>query len=219
MRWPATDPAVSTERIKVLAEIRLRTTEGERTVTLVALSARGALVLSQRAIGVAGECVDLELPAVGGKTVTVAAGVDKVHKVPEGMVSKVEFMIVEASIRKAVDDLLALLLAGDGGGTRRSPRVKYGVPVLYGELGQHRAKLIEISLNGLAMRAAVGLAGGTPLRVELPDALVLQGTVVNARPSESVAGTFEIGMVFDQLPQSTLIALRTLLSDLVRSQR
>jgi hypothetical protein len=211
--------ALSTARIKVLAEVRLRAQDGERQVTLVALSARGALVLSVEPVGAPGEVVDLHLPVVGGATVAVAAGIDSVERVAEGTVSKIEFMIVERHVRDALDELLALLLTGDGGGTRRCPRVKYPIPVRYGERGDDRAKLIEISMKGLSMRVAGDLAEGARVRVELPDAIVVTGSVVNRRASPTVPGAVEVGVAFGTLERPVESALRKLLADVVRRAR
>jgi hypothetical protein len=103
------DVPASAGRIKVLAEVRLRTLDGEQQVTLLALSREGALVLSTEAFGVPGECVDLELPVAGGSTIAIAAGIDSVEKLAQGNVSRLEFMIIDQAVRDALDNLLTLL--------------------------------------------------------------------------------------------------------------
>ena len=208
----------SSRRIKVHTLTRAVTTSGEREVVVLALSARSALVLAKDRLGHSGDTVDLVLPTLGGQELPITAGIERTERLAEGHVYTVEFMMVEQRVRRALDELLALLLGGDGGGTRQHPRIVHDVPVTYGEQGQDRADLEEVSMSGLSMRTHARIAEGSHLEVQIPDArggvrLNVRGRVVNTRPA--TVG-FHVGLAFGTLDPDNRTRLAELLSELVR---
>ncbi|MCU1283114.1 MAG: hypothetical protein JWM53_6660, partial [bacterium] len=135
-------------RIRVTTPTRVRTADGERAVTVVALSARSALMLANEPLGDIGRTIDLVLPGINGSELEITAGIERIERVREGEAVAVQFMIADPPLRRALTDLLALLLAGDGGGSRRLPRVIYDVRVRIGSEAEKLGRLEEISLSG-----------------------------------------------------------------------
>jgi len=210
--------AQADHRIRVTTPTRVRTADGERPVTVVALSARSALMLTQEPIGDVGRTLDLVLPGIGGAELEITAGIDKIERVREGAAVAVQFMIADPPLRRALGDLLALLLAGDGGGTRRHPRIIYDVRVRIGSDAERLGRLEEISLSGCSVRVGSRLEAGEPLILRVPlmrggSSLRLVGRVVSQRPSSD--GGHHTGVAFDDLDERTRHELGTLLADLM----
>ena len=205
-------------RIRVSTPTRLRTAEGERPATVVALSARSALLLAEAPPGEVGRTLDLLLPGIGGAELEVTAGIERIERVREGVAVTVQFMIAEPALRRALGDLLALLLAGSGGGTRRHPRVIYDVRVRLGSDAEQLGRLEEISLSGAALRVGSRLATDDLLILRVPmmrsgHSLRLIGRVVAQRPAPD--GGWHTGVAFDDLDDRSRGELATLLSDLM----
>ena len=205
-------------RIRVHTPTRVRTADGERPVTVLALSARSALMLAEAPLGDAGRTLDLLLPGIGGAELEITAGIERVERVREGLAVTVQFMIAEPALRRALGDLLALLLAGDGGGTRRHPRVIYDVRVRIGSDAEQLGRLEEISLSGASVRVGSRLSSGDLLILRVPmmrsgHSLRLIGRVVDQRPS--LDGGWHTGLAFDDLDQRSRTELGHLLADLM----
>jgi PilZ domain-containing protein len=205
-------------RIRVSTPTRVRTGDGERAVVVVALSARSALLLAQEPIGQVGRTVDLLLPGMGGVELEIMAGIARIDQVKEGSAVVVQFMIAEPSLRRAISDLLALLLAGDGGGTRRHPRVIYDVKIRLGSDAEAVGRLEELSLSGASVRVGTRLQPDDPVILRIP--LIRSGTtmrvigrVVSQRPA--LDGGLHTGVAFDTLDDRTRTELSTLLADLM----
>lgn len=205
-------------RVRVSTPTRVVTASGERAVTVLALSARSALILTPEPIGTIGRTIDLHLPALGGNELHVTAGIERVDRVREGEAVTVQFIVAEPSLRRALTDLLGLLLAGDGGGSRRHPRVIYDVRVRLGGEGDAVGRLEELSLSGACVTVGNALAAGAPLVVHVPQlsgvsSLRLAGRVVEQRPARD--GGFHTGVAFDALGDDARGALGRLLADLM----
>ena len=205
-------------RIRVHTATRVRTADGERPVTVVALSARSALMLADAPPGAVGRTLELLLPGVGDEELEITAGIERIDHVREGAAVAVQFMIAEPALRRALGDLLALLLAGDGGGERRHARVFYDVRVRIGSDAEKIGRLEEISLAGAAVRVGSRLAKDDPLILRVPlirggDSLRLIGRVVEQRRSPD--GGYHTGVAFDALDERTRRALGALLADLM----
>jgi hypothetical protein len=205
-------------RIRVTTPTRVRTADGERPVTVVALSARSALMLADAPLGAIGRTIDLLLPGLDGAELEITAGIERIEQVREGAAVAVQFMIADPPLRRALTDLLALLLAGDGGGTRRHPRVIYDVRVRIGSEAEQIGLLEEISLSGASLRVGKPLEKDEPLilrvpliRSGLPVRIV--GRVVAQRPAAD--GGYHTGVAFDDLDERTRGELGTLLADLM----
>jgi len=205
-------------KIRVTTPTRVRTADGEKPVTVVALSAHSALMLADQPLGAVGRTIDLLLPGVDGTELEITAGIEKIEKVREGAAVAVQFMIADPPLRRAITDLLALLLAGDGGGTRRHPRVIYDVKVRVGSEAERIGRLEEISLSGASVRVGTRLAVGDPLILRVPlmrsgTTLRLIGRVVAQRPAPD--GGHHTGVAFDDLDARTRVDLSMLLADIM----
>jgi hypothetical protein len=206
-------------RIRVQTQTTVVTARGEQPVLMVAIGAQTALLLAAGPLARMGETLDLHLPGLG-EEVVVTSGVERLDPVSEGTVMTVHFIVVEQRVRKKLEELLSLLLTGDGGGERRHPRISHDIPIAYGETAEHPAQLEEISLAGLAMRVPGELAPGMQLKVTLPDdrggvRFVLRARVVNARACPN-GREFSIGVAFEEVDAPTRAALGELLTQLVR---
>ncbi len=210
--------AASDHRIRVTTPTRVRTADGERPVTVVALSARSALMLAAEPVGEVGRTVDLLLPGMDGAELEITAGIARIDHVKEGAAVVVQFMIADPPLRRALSDLLALLLAGDGGGTRRHPRIIYDVRVRLGSDSEQVGRLEELSLSGAAIRVAMTLQKDDPVILRVPlmrsgTSLRLLGRVVDQRPA--LDGGLHTGVSFDALDERTRTELSRLLADLM----
>jgi hypothetical protein len=206
-------------RIRVTTPTRVRTADGERAVTVVALSSRSALMLAQEPLGEIGRTIDLVLPGIGGAELEITAGIERIERVREGAAVAVQFMIGDALLRRALTDLLALLLAGDGGGTRRHPRVIYDVRVRIGSEAEKLGRLEEISLSGASIRVGKRLAKDEPLILRIPlisgegSSVRVVGRVIDQRPAAD--GGHHTGVAFDDLDERTRAELGRLLADIM----
>jgi hypothetical protein len=210
--------AANDHRIRVSTPTRVRTADGERPVTVMALSARSALMLAAEPIGEVGRTVDLVLPGMSGAELEITAGIARIDHVKEGAAVVVQFMIADPSLRRALSDLLALLLAGDGGGTRRHPRIIYDVRVRLGSDSEQVGRLEELSLSGASIRVAMTLQKDDPVILRVPlmrsgTTLRILGRVVDQRPA--LDGGLHTGVSFDALDEPTRTDLSRLLADLM----
>ena len=208
----------SDHRIRVKTPTRVRTADGERAVTVVALSARSALMLASEPLGEIGRTIDLLLPGIGGAELEITAGIERVERVREGAAVAVQFMIGDTAQRRALTDLLALLLAGDGGGTRRHPRVIYDVRVRIGSEAEKLGRLEEISLSGASIRVGMSLAKDDPVILRVPlmregASVRVVGRVIEQRPAAESG--FHTGVAFDDLDERTRTELGRLLADIM----
>jgi hypothetical protein len=214
---PIARPPRREHRVEVAAITRARTPHGERAVRIVGLSSRTALVLSAEPLGWAGQCLELDVPIVGGRDLAVLAGVVRTERTRDAHVTTLEFVVVDRQVRRQLNDLLALLLAHEPSTDARQPRVVYDVVVTYGPTGQRRAHLQEISLTGLSMRAAERLAHDLVVEVALPalrgGTILLRGHVAGQRLSAE--GGYVTTVSFEPLDGTRRNELGALLADLM----
>jgi hypothetical protein len=205
-------------RIRVSAITRALIDGHERSVLVVGLSSRTALFVTEADdMPESGSVLSLYLPGVAGE-IEVVVGVDWVEKVPQGFAVAVSFMVSEQVTRQALNDLMRLLLAGDGGGARAHPRVIYDTPIRYGPMLTQSARLGELSLRGAGIRMGEQIAAGESLSLSIPDfssatRLVLKARVVHQCLSRE--GGYETGVEFDAPDEKTRTQLTTLLADLL----
>ena len=161
--------AANDHRIRVSTQTYVQTDEGKHDVTVVALSARSALLFAGREVGVPGRVIELILPSLAGRELRVTAGIEKSERIKEGAAVTVHFIVADQELRLALNELLALLLAGTGGGSRKHPRVIYDVRVRVDSASLHdRARLEEISLSGGCIVTQMMLGPNAPLTVHVP---------------------------------------------------
>jgi PilZ domain len=211
--------AANDHRIRVSTKTYVQTDEGKYDVTVVALSARSALLFAGRELGVAGGVIDLILPSLAGRELRVTAGIEKSERIKEGAAVTVHFIVADQELRLGLNELLALLLAGTGGGSRKHPRVIYDVRVHIDSGALHdRARLEEISLSGGRIVTQLLLGPNAPLTVQVPllnggSSLRLGARVVAQKPDPD--GGFRTGIAFDSLEGDRRLALGRLLADLM----
>lgn len=185
-------------------------------MTIVALSARAALLHCAAELPARGSCIELYLPSLGGSEIEVLAGIDQIEPVREGVAVLVEFIVVEERVRRALNDLMSLLLAGDGGGRRAHPRVIYDVMVRYGD--QHRiARLEELSMGGALMRTYEALEVNAPVSLSIPHpttriSIAVSGRVANIRRYDS--RSFSVGVAFE-IDATTRASVAAMLAELM----
>ena len=204
-------------RVQVAAVSRVRTPHGERAVRIVGLSARTALVASSEPLGWPGQCLELDVPIVGGRDLAVLAGVVRAERVRDGHVTTIELVVIDGEVRRLLNELLALLLAHEPASDARQPCVVYDVAVAYGPTGQGRAHLQEVSLMGLSMRVYERMAHELVVDVVLPslrgEPIALRGRVVGQRLSAE--GGYVTALDFEPLDRTRRSALGVLLADLM----
>jgi hypothetical protein len=161
-----------------------------------------------------GERVQLHLPGPGG-AIEVPSEVERVAGAAPAFEMVVTFALVEPTRRKELDQLLRLLLAGSGGGARKSPRVARRLEVRLVSRGEQAALLTDLSRGGLGLVSADPLVVGEEVHVRVGD-LVLRGRVVNQRPvtAGGLLAT-QAGIAFLPLDAATTAALDRLLIQLL----
>ena len=214
---PTPRPPREDRRVEVSAITRARTPHGERTVRIAGLSSRTALLLSAEPLGWAGQCIDVDVPVVGGRDLSVMAGVARSERYREGHATTIEFLVIDAEVRKKLNELLALLLTDAPRAGETPPSCVYDVLVAYGPTSQLRAHLQEISLGGLSMRADERLPHDTVVDVAVPTLrgrlLGLSGRVTGQRLSAE--GGYITTLRFEPLDGTRRTALGELVADLM----
>ena len=214
---PGRNPKLRDRRIGVSAITRARTADGERTVRIVGLSARTALLIAAESLGFTGQCLDLDVPVVGGRDLSVMGGIARAERCKDGWAVTVEFVVVEGDVRRQLNELLALLLAGDLDDAAQKERVVYDAPVAYGPTATQRAHLQEISLSGLSMRVHERMPHELVVDVTVPtlrgESMALRGRVTGQRLSAE--GGYITAVDFEPLDGTRRHALGTLVADLM----
>lgn len=210
-------PDKNDRRIRVSTTTRAVIDGRERSVLLVGLSAQSALLVTSEEVSCLGSIVSLYLPVIG-QEIEVLAGVQRVDRTAQGFAVGVLFMVSERATRQALHDLMVLLLAGDGGGSRSHPRVIYDTAIRYGPTLTQLGRLGELSLRGAGIRIKDRLAVNETVRLSIPDYgagvhLVLMARVANQRLSPE--GGYETGVEFLAVDATTRGRLTNLLADLL----
>src|SRR6516164_1631964 len=173
-------------RIHVSTTIEVATPQGNVEATLRDLSKGGARFLAPRAVGLVGETIELFLPSLGGDDIAVMAEIIRSQEGTDGHTVAVRFDAVDPPMRQPLNDLIEVLLTATGGGTRKEPRIARRMDIRFGQLGELRAILEDISRGGLAMTVAEPLALYEELEITVPDTigdqlLILRAKVVHQR--------------------------------------
>jgi hypothetical protein len=206
------------ERIAVsaISRVVLRGEE-KRIVRIVGVSATSAEVVSPRPIGHAGQVVECFLPVVGNRELRLTAGIMRVDEGRGGYTVLLHFMIADIVLRRQLNELIALLLAGDGD-AHRQPTVIYDTLVRYGARGERVGHLAELSPRALSLRMSDRMAAGTPILVTIPDfagraPLRIEGRVAAQRLSRE--GGYHTAVTLDEMDAPRRRALSSLIADLM----
>ncbi len=154
-------------RIHISTSIEVASASGTREAQLRDLSKGGARFVTAAPVGPVGDTVELFLPSLGGDDIAVVAEIIRADDGPEGHTVAVRFETVAPEMRQPLHDLIEVLLTATGGGARAAPRVARRMDIRYGQLGELRAILEDMSRGGLAMTVAQPLDGEMVYRVGL----------------------------------------------------
>ena len=204
-------------RIRVSTTTRAVIKDEEREVVVVGVSPRSALFVTTKEAGLTGSTLTLYLPGVGSQ-IELLAGIERVERTPDGFAVVVAFILVEQATRRALNDLMALLLAGSGGGARVHPRIVYDAIVKYGPTLSCVGRLQEVSFSGACVRIAERLLAGAILQLSIPDyssdeRVGIAARVVNQRISHE--GGHLTGLEFIDVSGPLRARLARLLADLL----
>lgn len=210
-------------RIHVSTTIEVASPDGNIEAQLRDLSKGGARFVVPRAVGRVGETIELFLPSLGGEEITVMAEVIRSQEGADGHTVAVRFDAVDPQMRQPLNDLIEVLLTATGGGQRSSPRIAKRMDIRYGQLGELRAILDDISRGGLAMTVAEPLVLYEDLEVTVPDTggdqlLILRARVVHQRAVELEGHmVYRVGLEFGTLRTETRRCLNDLLKTVLES--
>jgi c-di-GMP-binding flagellar brake protein YcgR len=210
-------------RIHVSTTIEVASPQGNVEATLRDLSKGGARFLAPRAVGLVGETIELFLPSLGGDDIAVMAEIIRSQEGTDGHTVAVRFDAVDPPMRQPLNDLIEVLLTATGGGTRKEPRVARRMDIRFGQLGELRAILEDISRGGLAMTVAEPLALYEELEITVPDTggdqlLILRAKVVHQRAVDVGSETvYRVGLEFGQLRTETRRCVDDLLKTVMES--
>jgi c-di-GMP-binding flagellar brake protein YcgR len=210
-------------RIHVSANIEVASPDGNVEAQLRDLSKGGARFVSKAAVGRVGDTIELFLPSLMGEDITVMAEIIRSVEGADGHTVAVRFDVVDPAMRQAMQELVEVLLTATGGGQRSSPRVARRMDIRYGQLGELRAILDDISRGGLAMTVADPLALYEELEVTVPDTagdqlLILRARVVHQRAVDHDGETvYRVGLEFGQMRTEARRCLNDLLKTVIES--
>ncbi len=192
-------------RIHISTVVEVATADGNVEAQLRDLSKGGARFLAPRDVGKVGQSIELYLPSLGGEEITVMAEIIRALPGTDGTMVAVRFDAVDPAMRQPLNDLIEVLLTATGGGQRAAPRVAKRMDIRYGELGELRAILEDISRGGLAMTVADPLVLYEELEVTVPDTggeqlIILHARVVHQRAIDDEGTTaYRVGLEFSPL--------------------
>lgn len=183
----AASPAVSGEdlrrqyRINIDAPVMLSSADGSRRVaaTLRNISWGGALVRAAELVADAGDPVHLLLPSGRGQEIPVQGIVLRVHDFGDSHELALRFDSISPDDEPRFRRVLEILLARpDGEGRRAESRLVQRLEIEYGDSGELRATLEDISAGGLLLI--------------VPDPLELQQSLLIALSSADSTHTLEL---------------------------
>jgi c-di-GMP-binding flagellar brake protein YcgR len=210
-------------RIHISTSIEVASASGTREAQLRDLSKGGARFVSATPVGRVGDTVELFLPSLGGDDIVVVAEIIRADDGTEGHTVAVRFETVAPDMRQPLHDLIEVLLTATGGGARSAPRVARRMDIRYGQLGELRAILEDMSRGGLAMTVAQPLVLYEDLEVTVPDTsgdqlLIVRARVVHQRALEVDGETvYRVGLEFAELRTETRRCLDELLKTVLES--
>ncbi len=192
-------------RIHVSTPIDVASPDGMVEAELRDLSKGGARFFSSGSVGQIGETIELFLPALDGSDIAVMAQIIRNELVDGGRMVAVRFDAVEPAMQRALSDLIELLLSSTGGGLRKHPRVARRVEIRFGQLGELRGILQDISQGGLLMTIPEQLSLYEEVDVIVPDLLghellTLHARVTHQRKVAKESGqAYQVGMEFSDM--------------------
>ena len=210
-------------RIHVSTTITVASPGGNIEATLRDLSKGGARFVTPKPVGRVGETIELFLPSLMGEDITVMAEVIRSTEGADGHTIAVRFDAVDPAMRQPLNDLIEVLLTATGGGQRSSPRISRRMDIRFGQLGELRAILEDISRGGLAMTVADPLVLYEDLEVTVPDTvgeqlLIVRARVVHQRAIEVDGETvYRVGLEFGRMRTETRRCVDDLLKTVMES--
>lgn len=206
-------------RVHVQAAIQVATADGMLDVELRDLSKGGARFLAPRAVGEAGETVDLYLPSLNGQEVTVMSEIIRADPGPTGVDVAVRFALVEPEQRQALVELIEELLTSTGGNSAPSRGLRR-IELQFSSYNELKSLLEDILHGALSMTVDEPLVLYEELSVVVPDLggaglLMLRSRVVHQRRVEHKPSgdttSFRVGLEFPEMRPEAEGCVRELL--------
>ena len=192
-------------RIHVSTEIEVSGPDGNVAAELRDLSKGGARFYARDAIGAPGDTLEMFLPALDGGEIAVMAQIIRAEPKDEGHMVAVRFDAVEPSMQQGLADLIELLLSNTGGGERVHPRIARRIEVKFGQLGELRGILQDISAGGLLMTIPEPLSLYEDIDVTVPDLSGAELLILHARVAHQRKVTrgdhtvYQVGLEFAEM--------------------
>ncbi len=199
-------------RISLAAPVKLSRPDGQRVIdaTLLNISWGGASVRSAEPLGETGCRICLHLPVKGAQTIKILANVQRVEDTAGGTVYGLRFDSLEPEDEDRLQEILNILLKTAPSDARRAEaRLVQKLDIEYGDSGEFRATLEDISPSGLMLTVPQAFEVGQSILVTLsclesPLNLSLRARVMH-RSQLGPEGFFmyRVGLKFEH-PDATL---------------
>jgi hypothetical protein len=196
----------------------IATADAEGEGQLVNLSRAGAGVLAAPGLAPLGAAIALSLEGDEQAPPMLLRG-EVVRLVPRGdqVVYGVHFDPMPPDEEQQWIEYLRKAALGRGVGRRRHPRTHQNLDLRCHTEAEFQATLSDISLGGLALKCAVPLQVGQPIRVGIgvdtvPALVELEGSVAWVKPAGEV---YRVGVQFAPPPAKTLTRLKSLIEMLL----
>ena len=209
-------------RVAIQGDVRASGPKGVESGTLIDISKGGAGLLLDGHIGDISDSVEIFIEFDDNLEIAVMAEILRTQEREDGVFHGVRFSLVEPALQERLIGVIEhLLTKKNEAGSRRYPRVNQHLPMKYGELGDLKAKLNNISMGGLAMEVEEPLVLYEEIAVSIPDPsasagnrelLLLNGTVKHQqRVEDGDEVRYRVGLEFDNLSVAAKSCLRALL--------
>jgi len=199
-------------RISLAAPVKLSDPDGQRVIdaTLLNISWGGASVRSAEPLGEAGRPISLHLPVKGAQTIRILANILRVEDTAGGAVYGLRFDSLEPGDEDRLQEILNILLRSAPADARRAEaRLVQKLDIEYGDSGEFRATLEDISPSGLMLTVPQAFDVGQSILITLsclesPLNLSLRARVMH-RSQLGSEGFFmyRVGLKFEH-PDATL---------------
>ncbi len=171
-------------RINVSAPIRISDASGSRLFqgTLKDISWGGASFYVAEPVAELGDEMKLFLPGVGRREITIQATVLRTWKTPKDYGFGVRYLSLTPQDEKKLQDVLRMLMSSqDQKGKRSEPRIAQRLEIEYGDNGELRATLEDISSGGLMITVPTPLELDQSLQIAISTTEGAYGITLRAR--------------------------------------
>ncbi|MBI2802456.1 MAG: PilZ domain-containing protein [Gammaproteobacteria bacterium] len=159
-------------RVSVTAPVQVSDPDGtwQLAATVSNISWGGAAIQCTGLKAELGHQLRLHLPAGGGNKITILATVLRIHDLAEGSEFGLRFDSLSPADEARLQQVLALLVSKPQPGRRSEARLVQRFEIEYGDVGEFRATLEDISVNGLMLMTPEPLEINQSLLISLTSA-------------------------------------------------